>query len=308
MNGNKAFGLLVVTLLLLNLACGCITVPTSNGGNTVTIVDDIGRTVSAKTNSTRLISLAPSDTEILYSLGLGDMVVAVDNNTNYPADAANKTKVSGYKWLDKEVILGLLPDIIFAAAINEDSVTTLEELGLTVIVLAPTNLSGIFKDIRLVGKAMGIQGKANEVAKKLEARVKVVKDKTLASSVAKPRVYLELDAFMGYYTYGPKTFGDELITQSGGSNIAHTETIQYPVITDEFIIASDPQVIIYQLGPWTTTTPSGIKGRTAWGNITAVRSNALYGIDGDLVSRPGPRIVDGLEAVARAIHPELFIK
>ena len=308
MDRLKLFGLLAVTLLVLDLGCGCITVPTTKGGNTISIVDDLGRNITTKNNATRLISLAPSDTEILYFLGLGDKVVAIDNNTNYPAEAANKTKVSGYKWLDKEVILGLQPDIIFAAAINEDSITTLQELGLTVIVLAPTNISGIFKDIRLVGKVMGISSKADELTKKLEARVKTVTAKALAKTVTKPRVYLELDAFMGYYTYGPNTFGDELITQSGGSNIAHNETIQYPTITDEFILASDPQVIIYQLGPWTTTTPTGIKGRTGWDNMTAVRNNSLYGINGDLVSRPGPRIVDGLEATARAIHPELFTK
>jgi len=309
MDRTKAFGTLAVAILLIELLCGCVVVPGNGGSGTITVTDDNGRTVSVNASAQRLISLAPSDTEILYALDLGDKVVAVDNNTNFPAEAANKTKVSGYKWLDLETILSLTPDIIFAADINKDMVPQLEARGLKVIVLAPKNISGIFKDIRLVGKVMGIKDKANTLASQLEGRVKAVTDKTMAKGVFKLRTYLELDAFMGYYTYGPNTFGDELITLSGGDNIAARKeyvTIQYPMLTDEYIIASDPQVIVYQLGPWTTTTPQGIKGRTGWGNITAIKGNKLYGVDGDLISRPGPRIVDGLEAMARTIHPELI--
>jgi len=308
MDKTKAFGTFAVAILLIDLLCGCVVVPANDGNGTIKVTDDYGRNISVNASAQRLITLAPSDTEILYALDLGEKVVAVDNNTNFPAEAANKTKVSGYKWLDIETILSLKPDIIFAADINKDMLPQLEEKGIKVIVLAPRNISGIFKDIRLVGKVMGIKDKANTLASKLEGRVKAITDKTLATGVFKPRTYLELDAFMGYYTYGPNTFGDELITLSGGENIAHKEfvSIQYPMLTDEYILGSDPQVIIYQLGPWTTTTPQGIKGRTGWGNITAVKGNKLYGVDGDLISRPGPRIVDGLEAMAKDIHPELI--
>lgn len=305
MDSAKAFGMLAIAMLLVCMLCGCVIVP-SGGNGAIKIKDDEGRNVSVKPGVMKVISLAPSDTEILYALGLGDKVVAVDNNTNYPAEAANKTKVSGYKWLNKEAILGLKPDIVFAAAINDDVIGQLEELGLTVIVLAPKDVPGIFQDIRLVGKVMGIKDKADTLASQLEARVKAITDKSQAAGVTKQKVYLELDSFMGYYTYGPGTFGDELITLSGGTNIAHTQSTQYPMLVDEFIIASDPHIIIYQLGPWTTTTPQGIKGRTGWGNVTAIKNDRLYGVDGDLISRPGPRVVDGLEAMAKAIHPEIF--
>ena len=305
MDGKRGAGLLIVTLLLVSLVSGCVTLQGDDDG-TIKITDDLGRTVTVKEGAKKLASLAPSDTEILFFLGLGDKVVAVDNNTNYPTEATKLPKVSGYKWLDLETLLGLKPDIVFAADINKDNVPQLEERGLKVIVLAPTNISGIFKDIRLVGKAMGIEARANEKAAQLEARVKAITNKTLATGVSKPKVYLELDAYMGYFTYGPNTFGDELITLSGGTNIAHGESTQYPMLVDEFIVASDPQVIVYQLGPWTTTTPAGIKARNGWGNMTALKSDKIYGVDGDLVSRPGPRIVDGLEAMAKAIHPELI--
>jgi iron complex transport system substrate-binding protein len=272
----------------------------------ITITDDLGKEIEVEVGARRVISLAPSNTEILYALELGDRVVAVDNNTNYPAEAMEKPKVSGYKWLDMETVLGLRPDIIFASSINEDVVPQLEERGLTVVTLAPTDIQGIFDDIRLVGKIMGVEKRGDKLASELEERVKAVTDKTLAPGVPKPRTYLELDSFMGYWTYGKDTFGHELITLSGGENIASKEPTDYPSLTDEFIIASDPEVIIYQTGPWTTTTPEGIKARNGWANITAIRESRLLGVDGDLVSRPGPRIVDGLEAIAKAIHPEVI--
>jgi len=302
---TKLMGLIAALMLLSVVCCGCTVVKDNGGKKTITVTDDYGRTVKVVQGAKRIISLAPSDSEIIYALGLGDMVVAVDNNTNYPAETASKPKVSGYKWLDMETILGLKPDIVFAADINKDVITQLEERGLTTVVLNPKNVSNVFDNIRFVGKIMGIEAKGKDVAAALDARLKAVTGKTLALGVAKLRVYLELDAFMGYYTYGPGTFGDELISLAGGANIARDQSTQYPPLANEFIVASDPQVIIYQTGPWTTTTPQGIVARTGWGNITAVRDNRLFGIDGDLVSRAGPRVVDALEAMARDIHPDI---
>jgi iron complex transport system substrate-binding protein len=302
----KLFGILATMILLISTIAGCVITPTGNSKGTMTIKDDLGRKINITGTPKTVISLAPSVTEILYHLGLGDKVVAVDNNTNYPPEATKKPMVSGFKYLGIEVIMSLKPDLIFAADINKNDIPTLEQYNLKVFVLAPKNISGIFNDIKLVGRIMDIQSKANADAAALEARVKAVTDKTLAQGTGKPRVYLELDAYMGFYTYGPNSFGDELIIKSGGENIAHGTSSQYPSLGAEYIIAADPQMIIYQTGPWTTTTPDGIKTRTGWGNITAVKNNALYGVDGDLVSRPGPRIVDALEAIAKDVHPEMF--
>jgi iron complex transport system substrate-binding protein len=302
---TKLIGLVAALMMLAVVCCGCTVVKNDDGKKTITVTDDYGRTVKVAQGAKRIISLAPSDSEIIYALGIGDKVVAVDNNTNYPSETASKPKVSGYKWLDMETILGLKPDIVFAADINKDVISQLEERGLTTVVLNPKNVSNVFDNIRFVGKIMGMESKGKEVASALDARVKAVTGKALAQGVAKPRVYLELDAFMGYYTYGPGTFGDELISLAGGVNIAHDQSTQYPPLANEFIVASDPQVIIYQTGPWTTTTPQGIVARTGWGNVTAVRDSRLFGVDGDLVSRAGPRVVDALEAMAKDIHPEI---
>jgi iron complex transport system substrate-binding protein len=305
MRWAKVFGILATMILLITTIAGCVVMPAGNSNGNMTIKDDLGRKVNITGTPAKIISLAPSVTEILYHLGLGDKVVAVDNNTNYPPEAAKKPMVSGFKYLGIEVIVSLKPDLIFAADINKNDIPTLEQYNLKVFVLAPKNISGIFNDFKLVGKIMGIEGKASSDVAALEARVKAVTQKTLAQGTGKPRVYLELDATMGYWTYGPNSFGDELITKSGGENIAHGTSSQYPSLSAEFIIAADPQMIIYQTGPW-ATTPDAIKTRTGWGNITAVRKNTLYGVDGDLLSRPGPRIVDALEVIAKDVHPELF--
>lgn len=302
---RRMVGLLVAVMLLATITAGCTIQPAEEKDDTVKVTDGLDREVKVTVGGKRIISLAPSCTEIIYALGLGMKVLAVDNNTNYPTEATSLPKVSGYQWLDMETILGLKPDIIFGAHINKDMVPQLEEKGLTVVILAPKNIQGVFDDIRLVGKIMDIRKTADELASQLEERVTAVTDKTLAVGISKPQVYLELDAFMGYFTYGPNTFGNELIKLGGGENIAGKEAMEYPLLSGEFIVASDPEIIIYQLGPWTTTTPEGIRSRTGWANITAVKDNNLLGVDGDLVSRPGPRIVDGLEAIAEAIHPEL---
>jgi len=294
----------MVVILLVNLVAGCTIVKPDDDVKKSKITDGLGREVSVEVGAKRVISLAPSVTEIIYALGLGARVVAVDNNTNYPVEATDKPMVSGYKWLDIETILGLKPDIIFGAHINEDVVPQLEERGLVVVILVPTKIQGVLDDIRLVGKIMDVERTADELASALEVRVKAVTDKTLAPGVAKPRTYLELDSFMGYFTYGPSTFGHELMTLAGGDNIASKEVSDYPLLGDEFIIASDPEVIIYQTGPWTTTTPEGVRARTSWANITAIQDDNMIPVDGDLISRPGPRIVDGLEQIADAIHPE----
>ena len=297
----------MVVILLVNLMAGCTVERPDDDVESIKITDGLGREVGVEVGAKRVISLAPRVTEIVYALGLGSRVVAVDNNTNYPVEAMDKPKVSGYKWLDIETILGLGPDLVIGAHINKDDVTQLEERGLVVVILAPTSIQGVFDDTRLVGEIMGIEKTAEGLATALEDRVKAVTDKTLAPGVAKPRTYLELDSFMGYYTYGPSTFGHELITLAGGENIAAKEVGEYPLLGDEFIIASDPEVIIYQTGPWTMTTPEGIKARTGWANITALQEENMVPVDGDLISRPGPRIVDGLEEIAAAIHPEFTI-
>jgi iron complex transport system substrate-binding protein len=159
------------------------------------------------------------------------------------------------------------------------------------------------KDIRLVGILTGHVEEAIELADSLEARVDAVTEKTLAVDVVRPRVYLE---YYPYWTYGPGSFGDDLIALAGGKNIAENASSEYPMLTSEFIIAQDPEIVIYTVGYMTETTAEEISSRPGWDAITAIAEDEIYSIDDNLTSRYGPRIVDGLELLASILHPDLF--
>ncbi|MCK5548760.1 MAG: ABC transporter substrate-binding protein, partial [Thermoplasmata archaeon] len=273
----------------------------------LTVIDDMGREVLVPDGPRRIISLAPSTTELLFALDMGDRIIAKDNNSDYPEEAKLiRYNVSGYKWIDYEVIISLDPDIIFAAGINLEWVPELESRGFTVVVLEPMSIEGVFDNIRLVGTISGNMERANELLLDLRNRVNLVTEKTQVSDLSKPKVYLEIYAFLGYYTFGSGSFGNELIVLAGGINIAANVSEMYPALTSEFVVASDPEVIIYTTNQWITTTPDVIKGRVGWGGISAVITDNIHSIDDNLVSRPGPRLVDGLEALAELIHPDLF--
>jgi iron complex transport system substrate-binding protein len=119
-------------------------------------------------------------------------------------------------------------------------------------------------------------------------------------------VYIEYDDFMGYWTYGPGSFGDDLIRAAGGENVARNTSSEYPKVDGEFVVAQDPDIIVYTTGPWSTLTKDTYLNRDGWGEITAIKNENIHGMDANLLSRYGPRIVDCLEQLAALVHPELF--
>jgi iron complex transport system substrate-binding protein len=281
---------------------------TNNQNNTsakqeLTIIDDYGRTVSVVKYPKRIISLAASSTEVVYSIGLGNRIVGVDDFSDYPEDAKNKTKVGSFD-LSYEVIAGLKPDIIVGAdIISRQTVSTLEKRGYVVIILAPKSLNGILQDIRLLGLVTGKEKEANDLAGRLDSRISNVTAKTSGANVSRLKTYLE---YYPYFTYGPGSIGNDLILMAGGFNIASNTTVQYPQVTKEFVIASNPEIIVFTQGAFTDTTVEKVKQRPGWSVIDAVKSDKIYSIDDNSISRPGPRMVNGLEDLAKLIHPELF--
>jgi len=278
-------------------------VPNTGGTEKITVIDDYGRTVNVPKYPQRIISLAASSTEVIYSIGLGDRVVGVDDFSDYPEDAKNKTKVGSFD-LNYEVIAGLKPDIIVGAdIISKQTVSTLEKRGYVVIILAPKSLNGILQNIRLMGLVTGKEKEANDLAGWLDSRISNVTAKTSGANVSRLRTYLE---YYPYYTYGQGSIGNDLILMAGGFNIASNTTVQYPQVTKEFVIGSNPGIIIFTQGAFTDTTVEKIKQRPGWSVIDAVKSDKIYSIDDNSISRPGPRMVNALEDLAKLIHPELF--
>lgn len=280
-----------------------IGVGTSATEEGVLLVDDYGRTIKLNVIPERIVSVAPTPTEMLFAVGAGDLVVGVDDYSDYPAEVANLTKVGSYT-LNTEVIIGLQPDLVVSSdLVPLAQLELLEDRGIPFVILATRTIDDVMKDVRLIGILTGHVEEANELADDLQDRVEAVEAKTLADGVVKPRVYLE---YYPYWTYGPGSFGNDLIALAGGINIAENTSSEYPMVTSEFVIAQDPEVIVYTIGYMTTTTGEEIASRPGWDEITAVSDGSIYSMDDNLVSRYGPRIVDGLEELAAILHPDLF--
>lgn len=293
---------ITMTLLVLMLL-SCI--PQSPPGN---IVDGLGRQVTINAVPQRIVSLAPSNTEILFALGLGDKVVGVTEYCNYPEAAKTKPKVGGFSTVDIEKVVSLRPDLVLATQIHSKTIIpALEKLGLTVVALTPSSLTGVLDSITLVGKITGQSKEASELIKDLSTRIKSIADKTQKLSPAqRPRVFYVTwhDPLM---TAGTGTLSNDVISQAGGQNIASDITGD-KTIDLETVINRDPEVIIVSVGmgtgedlPW-----QYIKSESRLKNTQALLTGRVYKIDGDLIHRPGPRIVEALEQMAQFIHPETF--
>ena len=271
---------------------------------TLSIVDDYGRNVKLSGTAERIVSVSPTPTEILFAVGAGSQIVGVDDYSDYPAEVANLTKVGSYT-LNLEVIISLDPDLIVCSDLvpraQLDQLAT--QQGIPYFIFATRTMEDVYKDIRLAGGLTGHTTEADQLATQLQIRVNAVTSKTLAANVSKPDVYIE---YYPLWTYGPGSFGDDLIRLAGGENVAANASNEYPELTSEYIIAQDPEMIVYTIGPMTTTTKADIAGRAGWGGISAVADDNIYSIDDNLLSRYGPRVVDGLEQLAEMIHPELF--
>ena len=272
----------------------------------MSVVDDAGRTVEVVKNPQRLVSLAPSNTEILFALGLGDKVVGVTDFCDYPEEAKAIEQVGTYFEPNIEIIFSLSPDLVLAITSLPEVIAKLEELGVPALILDPSDLEGILADIQLVGQATGAETEAEALVSELRGRIAVVTEKA-GEAKERVRVFCEIDATdpSKPWASGPGSFMDAMIRLSGGTNVAADADSPWPQLSAEEIIAKDPEIIILADSKYGVTAES-VRERPGWDVITAVKEGAIYDIDDDLISRPGPRIVDGLETVAKIIHPELF--
>lgn len=275
--------------------------------SSLTFVDDAGRTITLNGIPQRIVSLAPSNTEILFAVGAGGRVVGRDEFSDYPEEAASIPSIGGSMGeFSVEAIVALEPDLVLAAEINTpELIHQLEDLGLTVYYLRnPTTLEEMYTNLANVAKLTGDD--ASELIASLQARVAAV-DEKIAPLSSRPSVFYEIDATDPNkpWTYGPGTFGDLLIERAGGSNIGNIAFDPYPQLSLEQIVVANPSFIILGDSMW-GVTPESVLEREGWSTIYAVQNNQIFPIDDNLISRPGPRLVDGLEAIAKILRPELF--
>ncbi|CAM4370195.1 hypothetical protein GCM10007362_16520 [Saccharibacillus endophyticus] len=264
----------------------------------LTLTDATGTEVTFDAAPAKIVSLAPSETETLFALGLDEQIVGVSDNDDYPDAAKSKPKMGGFE-LNTEAIVAAQPDIVFVADVTDDAtVESLRGLGLSVFKFNPDTLEDVINDIATYGEITDRQAEAKDVTDKMRADMEKVR--TAAASIDeadRKTVYLE---FSPGWTVGKGEFMDELISASGAINAAEATT-GWSEVDAEAVIQADPDVILYsQL----SVDPKTIKDRSGWAAIAAVENDQLFAIDDNLVSRPGPRLSEGLIEVFNAIYPD----
>jgi iron complex transport system substrate-binding protein len=274
----------------------------------ILLVDGMGRDVSIPEPAQRILSIAPSATEILFAIGAGDQVIGREDTADYPPEVLELPSIgSTYETLNTESIVAMDPDLVMAAMINSpEHVQAIEDLGIPVFVLGnPLVFEDLYLILEQAGELTGRNAEAVDLVEDLRARVDGVM--AALSGVELKRVYYEIDGMdpMAPWTIGAGTFQDVLITVAGGENIT-SDIDFYGQISLEELVARDPQVMIFSQSVWVTTSPESVAERPGWSQITAVANGSVFGIEGNWIDRPGPRLVDAYEALAAFLHPERF--
>lgn len=313
----KLFALQVAGILLLGFllsACSAATVaPTGTPtivptATPIVVTDGLERQISLPQPAQRIVSLAPSNTEILFAIGAGSQVVGRDEFSNYPQQALDLPAVGGsFGGYNEEAIVSLNPDLILAAEINTpEQVKSLEDLGLTVYLLPnPTTLEEMYENLKLIGRLTGQEANAKALVEALQARVAAI-DAQVSAITDRPKVFYELDGTdpSAPYTAGAGTFIDLLITRAGGENIGAVMGVPWGQLSIEQIVIQDPEIILLGDAAYGVTVES-VGQRAGWENLKAVKNGRVFPFNDDLLSRPGPRLVDGLEALFAVLHPEV---
>ena len=299
---------LLFTLLIILLAACAPQAAATNLPTDLTFTDGLGREVKLEGPAQRVLSMAPSNTEILFAIGAGSQVVGRDSLSDYPEAAKTVTDIgSTFEALNTESIVSLKPDLVLAAEINTpEQVKQLEDLGLTVYYLKnPLTLEEMYDNLAIVAQLTGREDEAAALIESLKARVAAV-DEKIAPLSSRPGVFYELDATdpAKPYTAGKGTFITLLIDRAGGYNIA-SDIDGYPQFSLEQVVTADPAFIILGDARY-GVTPESIAQRPGWENLSAVKNGNILPFNDDLASRPGPRLVDALEELAKLLRPGLF--
>ena len=300
-------------LLILLTACGGSSQnssPTPSQTPTVTL-DAYGTPiVFPATAPRRIVSLVPNISEILGFLGLGGQVVGVDYYTNYPTALTSLPKVSDVNGkYNVERIVALKPDLVLSY--GEDTKqydAQLQQVGLHVVDLPSGNLSLILQEIVTVGRLTFTENAANNIVGQLQRQIDEIKTKVAGTTAPKVLVESDYSTPGKPYVNGGGSFGDELLQDANGINIFHDNSSGggFPQVTDEAIISANPQFIVLTEDPAYGGNVSAVYKRTNWGSIDALKLRQVYRINSNIIGRPGPRLVQGLQCLAQIIHPDKF--
>jgi len=276
---------------------------------TIIATDDLGAEIVLAEPAQKIISISPSLTEILFSVGAGDRLIGRDSNSMYPEEAAAAVDLGGmWEGIPIEDILAMEPDLILAGEIfAEDAITELRDLGMTVYWQKnPEDFEGLYKNVRDIAVLTGTEDLADELIISLTDRVSVLDDQ-LASVENIPLIFYELDASdpANPYTPGSGTFISFIISRAKGLNLGDSLDGAWVQVSSEELLAQNPDIILLADALYGITAEM-VAERAGWGEIKAVSDGEIYSFDPFILSVPGPRLIDGFEQVAEILHPDVF--
>ena len=289
---------------LISIFCLPIVLATSiSYSATQTFIDEVRREVTFPFPPERIVSLAPNVTEILFGLGLDEEIVGVSIHSNFPEKAKSKVRVGSYIRLDFEKIASLNPDLIIAtgAGNTRDTVDRLEKLGFQTYVIYPKDFRDILQSVAHIGQVVNREKEAKAIIEGMRKRCETVME--ITRGLPRPKVFIQIGD-VPIVTVGKGSFADDLIRLAGGENIAGKEKEGYPRLGMEEILKRSPEVIVISSMNPTGDYQKILQEWTRWKTIPAVKNGRIYLIDSDLLDRPSPRIIEGLEELARVLHPQ----
>ena len=318
MNKNKQIiTIIVIAIIVVAIVGGIVwyqSLQSNELTSPLTIIDGVGRTVTITEYPDRIVSIAPSCTEILFALGLKEKVVGAPTYTNYSPEIQDSlsngdlTNVGTFSQISVETIVGLDPDIIIAkGGYQLSTAERLAELGKTVVIVTHEGFDGLLNDISLIGQVCGQDNEAEDFVGGIESRAQSIVDKT--KDLDKPTVYVEYYFNGGFGSYGGDSVVNELISMAGGVNVFADVEKQYMETSTEEILKANPDIIIISKGVMSEgcgLTPETVRNRSSWSETTAVQEDQIYEVDENMITVAGPKLIDGLEELAKIFHPELF--
>ena len=318
---RKIYSFMLVMIWMIGILVGCSdasqggtgesqsTKQAVNQGFPLSLQDAVGNKVTIEQKPEKIVSLIPSNTEVVFALGSGEKVIGVSENDNYPEETKDIQKISGME-IAKEMILALQPDIVLAHESvhnSEEGIQQLRDAGIPVLIVNDAkSFKEVYTSIEMIGTAIGKVDQAKEIVKTMQNKLEKIKEKAKTiKGEDRKSVFVEVSPSPEIYTAGKNTFMDEMLDIISADNVAG-ELDGWVKLDEESMIAANPDVIITTYGYYTGDPVKEVTGRSGWADIQAVKNRDVYDVHSDIVTRSGPRLIEGVEELAKSVYPNVF--
>jgi iron complex transport system substrate-binding protein len=275
-------------------------------GSSVQLTGDDGTVVTIADSPQRVVSLTPATTELAFALGAGDRLKGRTASDDYPAEAAQVPAVASFNGVVIEQVVAINPDLVLAGGNGftaQADIDRLRQLGYPVLVVYAQDVPGVLADIRLVGRALGAADEADRLTGSMQAQISEVQQ--AVATLARPRTFYEIGYQPDVYGPAPDSFVANMVELAGGDAVTTSDPAVFSISLEQ-LVAADPQLIVLGDAAY-GTCPADVAARSGWSSISAVADGRIVPVDDTIVTRPGPRLADGLAALALAIHPDAQI-